>query len=294
MNRFTIKDMENLCGIKAHTLRIWEQRYGLINPKRKDSNHRFYDNTDLKNLLRISHLYHRGLKISKIAKLQEKELIDLTLNNEETKQAPDLLIHQLMEAAIDLNEIRFEELLNKAIHENGIEQCTINIIYPYLEKVGILWMSDIAIPAQEHFSSCIIQRKLLTAIDAVPLPPEDKDNLCLLFTPEGEHHELPLLLIQFLMKKRGRHVIYAGANVPLHDLQYICKYKAVKELYFHLITYLHKDDPDEYVKELAQAFPHIRITVSGPSTKLITKQPENVTLITSLEKMLKYAKGIQN
>jgi MerR family transcriptional regulator, light-induced transcriptional regulator len=112
-----------------------------------------------------------------------------------------------------------------------------------------------------------------------------------LFTPEGEHHELPLLLIQFLMKKKGRHVIYAGANVPLHDLQYICKYKPVKELYFHLITYLHKDDPDAYINELAQAFPQTKITVSGPSTKLITKQPENVTLITSLEEMLNYAKG---
>src|SRR6476469_4159899 len=123
MNRFTIKDMENLSGIKAHTLRIWEQRYGLINPKRKDSNHRFYDNTDLKNLLRISHLYHRGLKISKIAKLKENELIDLTLNNEATKEAPELFIHQLMEAALDLNELKFETLLNSAIQQNGMEDC---------------------------------------------------------------------------------------------------------------------------------------------------------------------------
>jgi DNA-binding transcriptional MerR regulator len=288
MNRFSIKDMENLSGIKAHTLRIWEQRYGIITPKRKDSNHRFYDGDDLKNLLRISLLYHNGLKISKIAKLKINELIDLTVKNAATEHAPELLIHQLVEAAIDLDEIRFESLLNKAILENGFEDAVLKIIYPYLEKVGILWMSDVAIPAQEHFSSCIIQRKMLVAIDGLPQPQVQENNYRLMFTPEGEYHELPLLLAHYMIKKAGKHIIYGGANVPMKDLKYICDNKPVKELYFHLITYLRNNDPDEYIAELSTAFPSVKIYVSGPATKMITAEPTNVTLFRSLEDMLQF------
>src|SRR5215204_1774106 len=157
MQSFTIKDIENLTGIKAHTLRIWEQRYRFFTPKRKESLHRIYDNEDLKQLLRISFLYNSGWKISKIANLSSDEVQDLVKNAEVGKENYRVFVNHLIEAALDFNEYAFIEQLNRIIETTGFEKSITEICYPFLLKIGHLWSTNNVIPAQEHFSSYIIQ-----------------------------------------------------------------------------------------------------------------------------------------
>jgi MerR family transcriptional regulator, light-induced transcriptional regulator len=167
MHYFTIKDIENLSGIKAHTWRIWEQRYNLCLPQRKDSNHRFYDNQNLKQILRISYLYHTGLKISKIAQLDEHALIDATMKHIEPSPSNEYFIKELMEASIDFDHARFETTCENVFKRLETEKAIIQVIYPYLERMGMLWLTDHIIPAQELFSSNFSRQKLVAAIDAV-------------------------------------------------------------------------------------------------------------------------------
>src|SRR3954452_22814323 len=139
MNQFTIKDIENLSGIKAHTWRIWEQRYGLGVPQRKDSNHRFYDNENLKQILRISYLYHSGIKISRIASLNGEQIRTKTLESLQQDNDFEYYIKELIEAAIDLDDERFERVFQESIERTGIEAAILQIIYPFQHKIGVLW-----------------------------------------------------------------------------------------------------------------------------------------------------------
>ena len=200
MNHFTIKDIENLSGIKAHTLRIWEQRYQLFIPKRKESKHRYYDNEDLKHILRISQLYHNGVKISKIAQLPASSIRSMAMEQYIGKQNADAYIHRLIEASIDFDEERFEELFEQALKQFGLEVTIIDVMYAFLERIGLLWLTDHVIPAQEHFASNIIKRKIISALDALKTKPSPSSGTYVLFTPEGEQHEIPLLLNHYLMK----------------------------------------------------------------------------------------------
>jgi DNA-binding transcriptional MerR regulator len=168
MQQFTIKDVENLCNIKAHTIRIWEQRYKLIVPKRKESLRRIYDNEDLKQLLRVSFLYHNGWKISRIASLTEDEIINEVYKSEINSITYKNYIIQLIVAAIDFNEPQFLEILDSLTRKIGFEKCVTDICYPYLQRVGLLWVTNNVIPAQEHFSSYIIMHKIIAEIDKLP------------------------------------------------------------------------------------------------------------------------------
>jgi DNA-binding transcriptional MerR regulator len=168
MNKFTIKDIENLSAIKAHTWRIWEQRYNIAIPKRKESNHRFYDNENLKQILRISYLYHSGIKISKIAKLDSEEMRELALRKLSKEEANEFYIKEMIEASLDFDEERFENNFIDALDRMGLEETILNVFYPYQDRIGVLWLTDNVIPAQEHFTSNIIRQKIVVAIDRLP------------------------------------------------------------------------------------------------------------------------------
>lgn len=287
MHVFTIKDMENLSGIKAHTLRMWEQRYQLLVPKRKTSNHRLYNNEDLKQLLRIAFLYRNGLKISHIAGLQEDARKKMALHQAGQKPK-DSFLNQLLEAAIDFNMLQFEELLSQSVAQLGIEQCVTSIIYPYLEKIGLLWLTDNAIPAQEHFSSNIIRSQLLLAIDA--LPPASSRKLCLLFTPPGEFHEIPLLFFHYLLRKNGTRVWYAGANCTMPVLKQVCENNRVSHLVFYHITPTALPDQDAFVYLLCQQFNQQQVIAAGPANAQLTSRAANLTILNSLHAELFFAR----
>lgn len=220
MNTFSIRDIENLCGIKAHTLRIWEKRYGILSPKRKDSNHRIYDNDDLKHWLRISYLYHKGFKISHIASLPPEELKKEALLGRGQLARYEHFINLLAEAAIGFDTAQFENTLYDCFQQFGTEHAMIHVVYPYLNKIGLLWLTDHVIPGQEHFSSNLINQKLLLAINDLKTPKPVQPRTVLLYTPLGEHHEIPVLFAYYLLKKNGAKVAYYGTNVSFPDIEF--------------------------------------------------------------------------
>ena len=183
MNFFSIRDIENLTGIKAHTLRIWEQRYQLLNPKRRESKHRFYDNDDLKYILRIAYLYNNGYKISQIASFSEEEITKMALELRPNDDNSEIFINQLTEAAIDLDQTRFDKILHTLVLHAGFEKSIIKVLFPLLKRIGLLWLTGNVIPAQEHFASALIVKKMLVAIDGLEKPANNCERKVLLFHP---------------------------------------------------------------------------------------------------------------
>ncbi|MGO4293913.1 MerR family transcriptional regulator [Chitinophaga sp. RAB17] len=289
MNTFTIKDIENFTGIKAHTIRIWEQRYPLFQARRKDTNHRTYDSEDLKTLLRIAYLYHHGIKISRIAALSVTEQNKLSLEIAVEGKSTLLPVNDLIAATLDYDHQQFERIFYNQVLHLGFEQCITQVVYPFLERIGVLWLTGNVIPAQEHFSSNIIRTKIMTAIDGLPMNPAATEHF-LLFLPEGEFHEIPLLYAQYLLKKQGKLVTSFGANVPLDDLHAFLAVKKVTHIYTHLLTNLSSSTINELTTKLSQQYPDIKLLVAGPQTKLLTGPlPANVLLAESLEKLLSFS-----
>lgn len=268
MNYFSIKDIELLSGIKAHTFRIWEQRHGLRFCKRKNSLHRYYDNEDLKTVLRISYLYHQGYKISKIASLSTEEILKLASAtiDEDNKE---FCIHQLIEATIDYDQQWFEKIVQSAITRYGFERSFTIVFYPFMKKIGLLWITEHLIPAQEHFSTAILQHKLLVAINGLEPPTFPCKETVLIFAPEGEMHEIPLLIALYLLKKHGVKTVYFGVNICLHHIEDYCSHKQITHLYFNLITNFLNKEPGRYINSLAEKFPGITIMASGPAIKVL-------------------------
>ena len=291
MNRFTIRDIENLSGIKAHTWRIWEQRHGINKAQRKDSNHRFYDNNNLKEILRIAYLYHCGIKISKIAGLDEDGIKKMALESQPLVNGNEFYIKELLEASIDLDEERFEQTFGEALKKMGVEDTILKILYPFQERIGVLWLTDNVIPAQEHFTSNIIRQKLAVAIDALPFVKETGKKEILLFTPEQELHELPIQFIYYLLRKNNNKVIYFGCNVPLGHIETCSHNVSITHLYFHVVTNLTGIHGDEYLEEISRKFPDKYIIMSGTQVSQITRVPGNVRLLKSLSEILEFTNG---
>lgn len=298
MNFFSIRDVENLTGIKAHTLRIWEQRHSILNPRRKQSNHRFYDNEDLKYILRIAFLYNQGYKISRIAGLSEDDISRLTLEIKPDKENYEIFINQLTESIIDLDHARFERVLRHLVMQTGFEKSILEVLFPLLRKIGHLWLAGSVMPAQEHFASAIVIKKILMAIDELDRPVPNSQRRVLLFTPCGELHEIPLLFMQYMLKKNGIHYIYLGSNVGADTLHTVCQQyekfhpeQPVTQVYFHLITNLIKCDLGEYLRKLSKLFPGKEIIFSGSKSGGYINGgiPANVRLLKSTEELMEFS-----
>lgn len=215
---YSIKDLERLSGIKAHTLRIWEKRYELLEPKRTDTNIREYCDDDLKRILTVSILNKNGYKISKIVALSDQQRNDLVLKiNNQKQKSLDNAFDQLILFTLELDEEGFNNVFQELIKEKGLEKTFEEIIFPFLDRIGVLWQVGSIIPAQEHFISNLIRQKIITAIDQTPYP-GNKEIKAILFLPEHELHEFGLLFYQFVLKKNGIRTIYLGQSVPFDDI----------------------------------------------------------------------------
>ena len=271
MNTFTIKDLENLSGIKAHTLRIWEQRYKFLKPSRTNTNIRYYSNDDLKMILNIAILNKYGYKISHIDKMSEAQINEkiLSLNQMEAQQ--ERIVNDLIKNMIDLDIQSFEDTLDRFILVKGIERAITQIIFPFLEKIGILWMTNHINPAQEHLVTNLIRQKLIVGIEGVSVSLK-LNKTVLLFLPEGEYHELGLLFMYYLLKKRGSDVIYLGTNVPLKDVSYIVDLKKPDYLYSHLTTVGQNFNFDKFLLNIGKKLHNIPVIISGQLTNTYEKK----------------------
>lgn len=272
MNKFTIKDLENLSGIKAHTIRIWEQRYSFLKPQRTSTNIRYYSNHELKMLLNISLLNKYGYKISHINRMSNDELREKTLTLTGAEAQQERIINELIQHMIDVELDGFEKVLDQHIQTKGVEKTITYIIFPFLERIGILWLTDHINPAQEHLITNIIRQKLIVGIDGAITPLSLKTKM-LLFLPENEHHEIGLLFLQYLLKTRGVKVIYLGASVPVKDLDYVVELKKPDYIYTHLTTVIKEFNFDKFINNLKQKFPQQQIIISGLMAQTFGKKP---------------------
>ncbi len=286
MQSFTIRDVENLTGIKAHTWRIWEQRFSLFQTKRKENAYRIFDNVDLKQLLHIAFLYHNGWKISKIAKLSPQAILEEInkLEPEEGTYMPFVL--QLTEAAVDFNEKAFDQLIEELIEKIGFEKCITEVCYPFLNKISLLWVTNRVIPAQEHFSSYIIQNKIIAATEKInkPLQPPE----LLLYSPQGEFHELSLLFLNYLLRKNGWGVVYLGSNAKLDVLQQFSGHQNLKYLFLHQNTNFTHYDANDYFELLHRTFPDKKIVATGLIVQEVQRTFTNLTLLKSDKEIINF------
>lgn len=288
MDYFRIKDIENLTGIKAHTLRIWEKRYQLIVSKRKDSNHRYFDNEDLKTILQIKYLYETEFKISQIAKLSPEAIATFAHIDFSNSKNAEAFILQLLNAIIDFNSENFNNILDAAINQFGMQVAITEIAYGLLRRIGLLWLTNHIIPAQEHFASNLIKSRLIQAIEELPQKQKKSDHTTILFAPSGEFHEIPLLFIHFLFKQNKRNVCYLGTNTTLEDLEYCVSKRQITHLYFHLITNLSGKTINELVEELLTKFPEIPLIISGPLANQISISSPKLVCLRTIEQMLEF------
>lgn len=261
MGKYSIKELEQLSGIKAHTIRIWEKRHNLIDPARTPTNIRLYSDDDLKKIINVSLLNNYGLKISKIADMSVEQINQKVLELSEHKDDTAIHIDRLVVAMIEMEEEAFEKTLNNLILKYTFEKTITEIVYPFLEKIGILWQTENITPAHEHFISNLIRQKLIVAIDGLPLPPKSSRKV-LLFLPEGELHELALLFFHYLTRKAGFRTYYLGQNVPHVDLVSVFQVHQ-PDILISSITTSTTGPVDDYLSKLATDFPNVPILISG-------------------------------
>lgn len=280
---YSIKDLEKISGIKAHTIRIWERRYQLIEPRRTATNIRLYSDDDLKRILNVSILNQNGFKISKIAELTEEQLrdrvIDLCLDTRNT----DVQIESLLVAMLELDESKFSNVLTNSIIKQGFESTVENILFPFLDRIGILWQAGTINPAQEHFISNLIRQKLIVAIDNEMQNFRSRsEKRIVFFLPENEWHEIGLLFYSLLARKEGFNVLYLGAAVPVADLKVVADTRQIDAFFTSFVTAAEKDELDQMLQDVAQAIPNHKIFVTGLQIKEVNPTiPRGFTVITA-------------
>lgn len=271
MNSFTIKDLENLSGIKAHTLRIWEQRYNFLKPSRTFTNIRYYSNEELKTVLNIALLNKYGYKISHIDKMNSLEINDKILSLNQAQAQQERIINDLVKNMVDMDMEAFETTLGNYILARGIERTITQIIFGYMEKIGILWLTNHINPAQEHLVTNIIRQKLIVGIEGVSTSLRINKTL-LLFLPEAEYHELGLLFMYYLLKSRGADVIYLGTNVPIKDVAYVVNLKKPDYLYSHITTPGQHFNFDKFLLNVSKELKTVPCIISGQLTQNYEKK----------------------
>ena len=222
MGHFSISDLEQLSGIKAHTIRMWEQRYNLLRPVRTATNIRLYSEADLRRLLNVTTLCGRGQRISQVARLSDAEIKAAVLACCDDGHDYHLQVNGLLAAMLGFDEYRISQLLNEATARIGFETMMLHIAYPLLQRIGLMWLAGAVNPAQEHMMSHLLRQKLMAATDALPDVPITSRRW-VLFLPTDELHELALLFMNYALRLRGQHTLYLGQNMPTAELGAVCE-----------------------------------------------------------------------
>jgi DNA-binding transcriptional MerR regulator len=256
---YSIKELEKLSGIKAHTIRIWEKRYNLFEPHRTNTNIRYYTDNELKKILNVAVLNRHGIKISSIAKLNDLELREEIIRVSASSDSSDTLIDSMILSMIDLDEYKLESVIDKSIRKIGLKSTVIEVLYPFLEKVGILWQSGDVYPAQEHFVTYLIRQKIISATEQLSRAFNADAKKFLLLLPEGEWHEIGLLFSHYLIREANHEVIYLGQSVPYSDVLALGTAKNFDFILFSSTASKTSFDLNSYLEDLGGAFPDKKI-----------------------------------
>ncbi|MBL7817695.1 MAG: MerR family transcriptional regulator [Saprospiraceae bacterium] len=294
---YSIKDLEKLTGIKAHTIRIWEQRYCLIEPKRTKTNIRYYCDADLKKLINIALLNRQGVKISKLATMTPQEIAEQASMISECNLEYDTQLDTLTIAMIEMDDYKFDHVLSANIDKMGFEQTMLSVVYPFLERLNLLWLTGSVSPVQEYFMSNLLRQKVIAAIDREPIvSPKERDaKRFMIYLPEGERQELSLLFMYFLLKTRHHHVIYLGNEVSWDDLKDAYQIRKPDYIFTFINEPFLKISTQQYVNNLATAFSDCQILLSGyqVSSKEL-KLCSNVSICHSLDDTIHFIDTLQS
>jgi DNA-binding transcriptional MerR regulator/methylmalonyl-CoA mutase cobalamin-binding subunit len=305
-NKLFIKDLENITGIKAHTIRIWEQRYKLIEPHRTDTGIRYYDEDQLRLILNVSILNNNGFKISKIAEMSLEEIYDKCQQLSESVSKYDGQIQSLISTMMTFDEREFNKILSINILKMGIEETMIQVVFPFMDQIGLLWLSGSIHPAHEHFISNLIRQRLHVAIDNLNYSVTSESRKFLVFVPTGENHDISIMFANYVLRSRGHEVIYLGTQTPFEDLYTIFDMRK-PDFIFSIITALNSNvSIQTFINSLGKHWKDTEILLSGNQiiNRKDLKIPENVNVLNSpmalfdfldqLKDNLKYKKTIQN
>jgi DNA-binding transcriptional MerR regulator len=292
MSSYTIKDLEKISGIKAHTIRIWEQRYQFLQPQRTETNIRTYSSDELKTILNVSLLNKYGFKISHIDKMSAEQMEDKILSLNQIDAQKERVVNALIKEMVSLNMANFERQMDTYIGQKGIEKTIIEIIFPFMERVGILWITNHINPAQEHLATNVIRQKIILGIEKLP-PVLNYSKRIVLFMPEGEYHEIGLLYVHFLLKQRGFYVDYLGTNVPMIDLKYLSEFHKVDYLYCHLTSPAKNFKIHKFFDQLSEVSKIIPIVISGQLAQAYKGQiAGNIQLKRTLAETISFLESI--
>lgn len=264
MNQFSISQLSQFSGIKPHTIRIWEQRYNALQPQRSDGNTRYYDGTQLRRLLNIVSLSKSRFKVSQLCAMTNDDLFSLVEEyfiTAEEQSNYDYFVTRLVSTAVNYDETGFNNLFSHCLLRFGLNETYKKIIYPMLTRVGLMWTSNKMPPSREHYITNLVRQKLFTSIDAMTNDGDESEKW-VLFLPEDEFHEIGLLFSGYLLKSRGKKVIYLGANVPLSSIEDCMKDTGAKHLLLFLV---HRDLPEnitKFLEELAAVGDDLKIFIA--------------------------------
>lgn len=274
MGVYSIRDIELITGIKAHTLRIWEQRYSIPTPKRTETNIRFYDDDDLKLLLNISLLNQNGHKISEITRLDPSAISELAVSYSLKSEKDPVHIQTMIAAMIELDEIAFEKILSTCILQSGLEHTIMEVVFPFLTTIGMLWQTGTVDAGYEHFATNIIRQKMIVAIEGQVSKKETAKKKFMLFLPETELHELGLLFANYMIRNGGQHTLYLGQNVPLEDVMKIGKRYEPNVIMTSMTSTFSQEYAKEVLGSLKEEFPNAKVVVTG---RFFTLNPDMIS-----------------
>jgi MerR family transcriptional regulator, light-induced transcriptional regulator len=285
---YSIKDLEVLSGVKAHTIRIWEKRYHLLCPARTDTNIRFYNDSDLRRILNVSLLVNSGYKISKVAQWEESQLKQTVLESTEKKVTEPDYVERLILHMLNFDNIGFYHLVNEIIEKKGLEDAIVKVFFVLFERIGTYWQVGSIFPAQEHYVTSILRQKLIAETDKLGVD-NRRGQTMLFFLPEGELHEMSLLFYAYLARKYGYNVIYLGQFMPFEDLVKVQSHIKIDYVFAAFINPLTKEDLENYLVRLKEAFQHQKIFITGWQVKqLMPELPRTVKIVKDYREFKKY------
>nr|WP_321355881.1 MerR family transcriptional regulator [uncultured Draconibacterium sp.] len=285
---YSIKDLETLSGIKAHTIRIWEKRYDLLKPERTDTNIRYYTDDDLKRMLNVSLLVRNGYKISKVAAWKEDDIKQTVLDVAKTKKSEEGYVDQLLLFMVNFDNAGFTALINEIIEKYGLEKAMQNIFFALFERIGTFWQVGSIFPAQEHYITSFIRQKIIAAIDDQGIT-NTKGKTILFYLPEQELHELSLLFYSFLAVESGYNVIYLGQFVPFADLEKLRSHVELDFIFTAFISPILKEDLEIYLENLKKLYQHQKVFITGWQVREHSpKLPRNFKVVKDYREFKKY------
>ena len=281
---FSIKDLENLSGVKAHTIRVWEQRYSLLSPTRSATNIRTYSGNDLKKLLNVALLLDRGLKISKLAAMAPAQILEAVQGGPSAHDegGEPLAKQRLKVAMMTYDEALFRKTLDECSDRLGFATTVLNVCLPFLAEVGVLWLTDSICPAHEHFMSNLLRQMLFAQVHKAQVPETtDEHEVFVLYLPEREIHDISLLFVHQLCREHGLRSIFLGQSVPFDDLVAVASQFEKVCFVSYCTTYPAEGHAQEYVDRIGRTFDAsaVRFCLGGGVFAGVEGQP-NVSVST--------------